>query len=94
MSAAEVVRGPGGVAFVARMGREGPLHELHARTWARGTSPTDDELREVYAAIGFPAAQLERALARKARWHELPEVAVVRFSRPIGGKTDAKISVE
>jgi hypothetical protein len=83
-----------GTASVDAIPSHGPLRDLHERTWARGVSPTADELRETYLAIGFPADQLERALARKARWRSLPEVAFVRFARPIGGKTDAKISVE
>lgn len=83
-----------GTMSVDAIGAHGPLRDLHARTWARGVSPTDDELRTAYLAAGFPAGQLDRVLARKARWRTLPEVAVVRFARPIGGKTDAKISVE
>jgi hypothetical protein len=83
-----------GTTRVEAIAADGPLRDLHARTWALGVAPADDELREAYLAVGFPAAQLDRALARKAKWRTLPEVAVVRFARPIGGKTDAKISVE
>jgi hypothetical protein len=67
------------------------IRDLHARTWARCRTPTDAEVREAYLAAGFQAERLERALARKERWRSLPEVAIVRFDRRIGGKTDAKV---
>ena len=61
-----------------------PVATLHARTWAQGVSPSDDDIREAYAAAGFPAAQLERSFRRKERWRRLPEVACVRFPKAIG----------
>jgi hypothetical protein len=65
-------------------GAGNPIAELHARTWAVGTSPTEAEVRAAYVAAGFSKIQLDRAYRRKERWHSLPEVAVVRFSKPIG----------
>ena len=67
-----------------RGGADNPIAALHARTWAVGKAPAEAEVREAYLAAGFPAAQLDRAFRRKARWHQLPEVAAVRFRRPVG----------
>lgn len=65
-------------------GHANPVAALHARTWALGKAPTDDEIRSAYLAAGFPAAQLERAMRRKAKWRELPEVVLVRFPKHVG----------
>ena len=67
-----------------RGGASNPVAALHARTWAVGQAPTEAQVREAYGAAGFSAVQLDRAYRRKARWHALPEVAVVRFSKAIG----------
>jgi hypothetical protein len=67
-----------------RGGADNPIAVLHARTWAVGVSPTEAEVRAAYEPLGFSKVQLDRAYRRKARWHALPEVAVVRFSKPIG----------
>lgn len=61
-----------------------PIAALHARTWAVNKPPTDDEIRDAYTAAGFSRAQLERAFKRKEHWKTLPEVAAVRFPRPVG----------
>lgn len=69
---------------IPRGGPANPIIALHNRTWAACVPPTEAEVREAYGAAGFSTVQLDRAFRRKARWHALPEVAVVRFSKAIG----------
>ncbi len=74
----------GGRAYATLRGEGNPIARLHARSWAVGRAPSEAEIREAYTAAGFPAEQLDSAFRRKARWETLPEVAAVRFRRPVG----------
>jgi hypothetical protein len=71
-------------ATLAGTAATNPIRKLHERTWARCVAPTEAELRDAYLAAGFPQAQLDRCLRRKARWAARPDYVTVRFSRPVG----------
>lgn len=73
-----------GRASATLTGEGNPIAELHARTWGRCIVPAEDDVRRAYLAAGFPADQLERLFRRRAKWRELPEVAAVRFPKPVG----------